>query len=198
MTPGFRRIKISGKCMRQRFQPCTKEYILNVCGGRCCKHSSGGKALVHPKDRNKAVANGGTLTKEGFLVYGADGLCPFQTSDGLCRVHDKGKPAACNFSPFTINKKGLFIVKNRNRLLKCYGGDGAVPAYEAHRFSLNFIFGEQRAGKIAASAAAGADEIWSEVSEDIWERLQYEFVTRNAARVVPERKNRKSMQPSLQ
>lgn len=150
-------ITVSGKMLRQKFHSCDAEYTSGVCNGRCCEGSDGISVIVHPSETKRIEALGATV-QDGYMVADDRGLCPFKTSGGQCKHHGD-KPMGCKASPFTFTDSGLLVVRNRYRLLRCYNCEGAEPAYVAHRWSLEQIFGAAEAERIGREAAEGSDRI---------------------------------------
>ena len=165
-------ITVSGKQLRQRFQPCVPDYIKSTCKGRCCESSNGGiRVVIHPTETDRITRLGGAVGPDGYLAPDARGLCPFKSDDGLCGIHAE-KPLGCRASPFTLAPGGrTLVVRNRYRLLGCYRGDGAVPAYEAHGQSLAAILGAEQAARVAAAAAAGDDAIPATIERGVYTML---------------------------
>lgn len=154
-------VRISVACMRQRFNGCDPDYIRDVCHASCCRSSiapGGALVTVHPSEEENLkrypieVING--------LIVPQDGRCPFQSKKThLCRIHDTGdKPFGCIASPFTLNKNGTLIVRNRYRALKCYEDGRKIPAYIAFRASLVLLFGEADTDRITRYLDAGNEE----------------------------------------
>lgn len=156
-------IKISSAMLRQEFQPCTEDFIKDVCKGRCCEGSDGISVVIHHTEEEHIKSLGAEI-EDGFILPDERGLCPFKADSGFCEIHDKGKPFGCAASPFTISPGGTLIVRNRYRLLKCYKSEGAVPAYAVHRWSLDQIFGETESQGIVESVEAGEKEIQANIS----------------------------------
>lgn len=154
-------IKVSAAMLRQRFQVCEPGYITGVCRGRCCESVDGLRVTVHPTEAEKYRAKGAEI-EGGFFRAAPDGRCPFKSPDGLCLTH-ADKPLGCRFSPFTLNGNDTLIVRNRYRCLGCYAGDGALPAYRAHRWSLVQIVGEAEADRITDHLEAGGGDITVEI-----------------------------------
>ena len=157
-------VAVSGTMLRQRFHPCEEGYIKAVCRGRCCQGTGKILVTVHPTEQGYIERMGATV-QDGFIVADARGLCPFKTDGGLCSIHGDHKPFGCRASPFTLTHKGTLIIRNRYRLLRCYGSDGSVPAYEAHLWSLGQIFGRPEAARIAQEAREGAPIIWADMPD---------------------------------
>lgn len=151
-------VKVSGPMLRQMFHPCESNYISGTCHGRCCEGSDGIMVTIHPSEQARVEALGATV-KDGFIVADSRGLCPFKTDQGFCGIHGPDKPFGCKASPFTLNKTDLLVVRNRYRLLRCYNCEASMPAYKAHRWSLEQIFGTEEAGRITGLAEAGKDQI---------------------------------------
>ena len=172
---------VSGKQLRQLFHPCSEEYVRDVCRSRCCESSDGVSIAVHPTERGRIERLGGTV-ENGYLVADSRGLCPFKTDEGRCRVHEN-KPLGCKASPFTFSDSGRVVVRNRYRRLRCFKCDGAVPAYEAHAWSLAAIFGPEEAGRIAAAARDGADDIAADMPESSARILADNHALRNGKKV---------------
>lgn len=160
-------VKVSAASARQMFHPCEPDYIRDVCHAACgCRGSSsepakrlGGICVTVHDSETDHIANLGATVLNGFILPDDRGMCPFNDKDGLCGIHDKGKPFGCAASPFTLNDNDTLIVRNRYRLLKCYKDDGAVPAYVAHRASLDRIFGADEAARIARHLDDGGDDL---------------------------------------
>lgn len=159
MKPRAVAVKISRAMLLQRFHPCEQDFVRTVCGGRCCVRSAGGiMVTVHPSEQARFEAKGARI-EAGFIQPDARGKCPFQTDDGMCSTH-ADKPFGCRASPFTLSPAGTLIVRNRYRMLKCFGCPGSVPAYRAHAWSLQQIFGQEEAARIARHL----DEGWGDFS----------------------------------
>ncbi len=154
--------------LRQLFHPCTPDFIATVCHARCCESSTsetGVMITIHATEKSKIESLGGRVNDAGFLS--ANPLtkkCPFKTGADLCGLHGKPeKPFGCIASPFTLNARDSLIVRNRYRCLKCYRAPGAIPAYKAHRASLDKIFGAATAEKICAHLDAGGGDTLAEM-----------------------------------
>ena len=142
-------VKISVACLNQKFNPCEPSFVENVCKGRCCESTKGISVIVHPHEQERIAALGADV-KNGYIVADERNLCPFKTDSGQCSIHTQ-KPFGCRASPFTLNSNGTLIVRNRYRRLKCYKSPHkALPAYEAHYWSLCQIFGNDTADEIIA------------------------------------------------
>jgi DNA modification methylase len=152
-------VRVSAPMLKQMFHPCDQDYVQSVCRGRCCERSSGGiMVTVHNSERATIAAQGGIFDGK-FLAADARGLCQFKTPTHRCSIHATGQPFGCTASPFTLNDNDLLIVRNRYRLLTCYEAEGALPAYVAHRRSLDAIFGAEEAERIVGCIDAGEKEI---------------------------------------
>lgn len=155
-------VRISVPMLKQRFQPCEPVFIREVCHGRCCEGTDGILVTVHPTEEDRVLRLGGAITA-GRLEPAENGLCPFKDSArGLCTIHDQ-KPFGCAASPFTLNEHGTLVVRNCYRLLRCYNTEAAVPAYQAHRWSLNQIFGKEEVDRIVEEVEAGAEEVFAKI-----------------------------------
>lgn len=157
-TGGTVTIKVSGPMLRQMFHPCIPDYIKANCNGRCCQGTGRIMVTIHPSETAR-IESLGAKVSGGFIVADERGLCPFKTEEGFCKIHGDDKPFGCKSSPFTLNENGTLIVRNRYRLLKCGKGDGRIPAYKAHRWSLAQIFGQPEADRIADKCESGVDAI---------------------------------------
>jgi hypothetical protein len=143
---GNPKIKISRASLLQKFHPCTLNYIENVCLGSCCQGSNGLKVVVGANEAPQ-IENLGGQVSENYIVADERGLCPFKDDKGTCKIHDL-KPFGCKASPFVLTSQDTLIVRNRYRLLRCYDCEGSIPAYQAHKWSLEQIFGEEGYKKI--------------------------------------------------
>ena len=124
---------------------------------------------VHPSEQEWIERLGGKI-ENGLLVTGKK--CPFKTSEDLCSIHTT-KPFGCIASPFTLNANDTLIVRNRYRMLRCYRAkEGKVPAYEAHRGSLNMLLGVEEASRIIDTIKITNQDLMSDVSEDVYYKLK--------------------------
>lgn len=148
------------------FTPCGPLCIAhNGCDGRCCDAPSfkpaGAIVAVATRETERIASLGGTV--ENGLLQCAGG-CPFKTHEGLCSIHDRGKPFGCIASPFTVNANGTLVIRNRYKLLPCYKGAGGpmgiyrLPAYIAFYPSLVAIFGERVAKTIRSKLEQGSED----------------------------------------
>jgi hypothetical protein len=156
-------VKVSAANARQRFHGCTPDYIRSVCHGACCRSTTsptGTLITIHPNEQAAVEAAGGTV-RDNLLVP-VNRRCPFQ-HDGLCGLHGQdAKPFGCIASPFTLNRSGTLVVRNRYRRLRCYRDDRdgpAPPAYRAFRASLDLIFGPTVAQQLVDHLDAGGGDI---------------------------------------
>jgi hypothetical protein len=157
-------IIVSGAMLRQMFHPCEANFITGTCRGRCCESSGGIMVAVHATEQAAIEAKGATV-QNGFIVADSRGLCPFKTDDGFCGIHGREKPFGCQASPFTLNDNGTLIVRNRYRALKCYACEGALPAYQAHAWSLEAVLGKAEAERVSLLAAQGAEQIHATIAQ---------------------------------
>lgn len=149
-------VNVSVPMLKQKFQPCTADYIKDTCVGRCCEGTGGIMVTIH-KTEEARIKSLGADVKDGMIVPD-NGLCPFKTPEGLCSIHGDQKPFGCKASPFTLNANGTLIIRNRYRCMKCYDTDDAVPAYEAHKWSLEQIFGVAETAYIISTIKGGEEK----------------------------------------
>ncbi|GAB3467179.1 hypothetical protein [Actinophytocola sediminis] len=168
-------VKVSAVLARQRFHGCTPDYIRQVCHGACCRSTTsptGTLITIHPSEQAAVEVAGGTVRDN--LLVSANKRCPFQ-QDGLCGLHgDEAKPFGCIASPFTLNRGGTLVVRNRYRRLRCYRDDRdgpAPPAYRAFRASLNLIFGPAVAQQLVDHLDAGGGDIRLPARADAYRKL---------------------------
>ena len=153
-------IKISIKTMKQLFHPCTTEYILNTCHGRCC-HSSAGKTpsmiIIHPAENEYIESKGGIISDQ--ILELKDGICPFKGKEGkLCTLHPS-KPLACSYHPFKLNKNNTLIVMRKYNAMICYAcKEEKIPVYEAHKWCLIQMFGTKEAERIIEEIKKGKNK----------------------------------------
>lgn len=81
------------------------------------------------------------------------------------------KPFGCIASPFTLNKQGTLIVRNRYRLLKCYGDEPTEPAYRVFRQSLDMLFGNEEATRLCEHLDNGGGDITGYMHRTAYEML---------------------------
>lgn len=171
-------VKVSAAMARILFTECGPACIeQNGCKGNCCK--SPGKpggcfVTVHP-DEQKHVEKAGATVENGMIKV-ADGQrgCPFQNADGLCGVHGtKAKPFGCIASPFTLNRKGTLIIRQRYTVLPCHIGPGKdkQPAYRVFRSSLDLIFGKKETDRITQKLDGGSGDFTATMSREIYNKL---------------------------
>lgn len=175
-------IKISAKMARQGFHECEAGYIKDVCHGACCRHSTRG-AVVHVLDSEREALSDVQIDAAGMLVP-VNGRCPFQTKDELCGLHGrKEKPFGCQASPFTINKTGTLIIRNRYRMFKCYK-DGGKPAYQAFSQSLVAIFGPDEAERIKTHLDGGGGDITANAPKWIHDAMMQKNATSKPVKTI--------------
>lgn len=157
------KVRVSAACARLPFIECGPACIAAGCNGNCCDAPSkpgGCLVTIHPAEAPRIEARGGVV-REGLLQPRPGTLgCPFKR-DGLCSLHGTpDKPFGCIASPFTLNRAGTLIVRNRYKMLPCYRLDGPKrPAYQTFRSSLDLIFGRTVARRIAAHLDAGGGDV---------------------------------------
>lgn len=141
-------IRISAAMARQKFHGCESGYIRDICHASCCLSSvdpSGVLIAIHPREQRAIEVRGGMVVN-GLLQPRGD-RCPFHGDGLLCSLHGTtDKPFGCVLSPFTINASGTLIIRNRYRLLKCYGQGRA--AYQVFFPSLVLLFGPEGAARV--------------------------------------------------
>ena len=163
-------VRVSRSMLLQNFHPCESGFITGTCRGRCCESSEGILVTVHPSEVEQ-IESLGAKVKDGFIVPDHRNLCPFKTDDGFCGIHGEEKPFGCKASPFTLNKNGTLIVRNRYRLLKCYECHNSVPAYKAHRWSLEQIFGVAETERIVGLMESGEGDFEAYVDQYRYDML---------------------------
>lgn len=163
-------VKISAAFARQEFAGCSPDYIRDVCHARCCDAPSsptGTKITIHPTEEPRIIALG--VAVEDGMLQPRDGerVCPFKSAEThLCALHEsEEKPFGCVASPFTLNRNGTLIVRNRYRQLKCYKDGDRIPAYRAFSASLELIFGPEEAARITAHLDAGGGDMEATIPE---------------------------------
>ena len=153
-------VKVSEKMARLLFHGCDEDYVENVCHSSCCDSTtseSGTLITIHPAEQEKIEKHGGVVV--GGMLQPINRKCPFKDGRSLCMLHNTdAKPFGCIASPFTLNDNSTLIVRNRYRLLKCYG-DGGKPAYVVFRTSLDLIFGKIEAERICVHLDSGGGDI---------------------------------------
>jgi hypothetical protein len=170
------KVKVSNKMAKLKFAGCDPEYIKNVCKASCCQSSvskTGTMITIHPEEQDNIIGKYGVKI-ENNLLQPKDGQkrCPFKTNDNLCGIHYSGdKPFGCIASPFTLNKSGTLIVRNRYKLLKCYDDGNKIPAYIAFRASLDLIFGESEAERLCNELSNTSDDVYASMSEENYNKL---------------------------
>lgn len=177
-VPATRPVKVSAAFARLLFHPCAPDYISQVCHGRCCER--GGVAVliaVTPRE-TIAVEKLGATVKDGMIQAKAfDHKCYFKTTTHLCALHHTPeKPLGCIASPFTLHKSGdTLIVRYRYTSLVCHNEDrmgGSLPAYQAHRGSLDAIFGAQESARICTHFDNGGGDIIAQMPLEVYQTLR--------------------------
>lgn len=172
---GPRRVKVSAASARLRFHGCDPDYIRDVCHASCCQSStapSGIMVTIHPSEQ-AAIEARGAVVRDGLLQpREGEKRCPFKTSADLCGLHGTSdKPFGCIASPFTLNRNGTLIVRNRYKSLKCYDDGPRLPAYKAFRASLDLIFGPAEAARVCDHLDAGGGDIAATIGPDAYRLL---------------------------
>lgn len=172
-------VKISIKSLKQKFHPCEIDYIKNTCHGRCCEGSNGLMITIH--DNELVKYSDKVKIENNFIVdEKGTGLCPFKKNH-LCSIH-KNKPFGCKTSPFTLTKKNTLIIRNRYRSLRCYNRENSVPAYIAHKWSLEQIFGKKETNNIIKKIEGGCEEIYSKIPQSKIKMMLDNDVSKNKNR----------------
>jgi len=168
-------IKISAASANLIFKGCSPDYIKDVCHASCCDSSTsptGTMITINPAEQKKIEKRGGVVIDGLLQPREGERKCPFKSADHLCSIHfTPDKPFGCIASPFTLNKNGTLIVRNRYKLLKCYKEEGGVPAYQAFRASLDLIFGKVEAERICQHLAAGGGDIPAQIKREVYNTL---------------------------
>ncbi|KKN60697.1 hypothetical protein LCGC14_0528960 [marine sediment metagenome] len=170
---GTTSVKVSAASARLKFNGCEPNYIRDVCKAACCRSSvdpSGIIVTIHPSERLQVIAHGAKV-KKGHLVS-VNKQCPFQEENHLCGLHNTpDKPFGCIASPFTLNKNGTLIIRNRYKLLVCYNDGPKLPAYVAFRASLDLMFGKKEAARIVRHLNSGGGDIIAYMPTDAYMKL---------------------------
>lgn len=178
-------VKVSAANLRQLFHPCTPEFIRDVCHAHCCESSTsstGTMIAVGADEQPRLEAMGATVVDGLIQPQAGCRKCPFKDAANLCTLHaTDAKPWGCIASPFTLNKHGTLIVRNRYRVLRCFKAPGSVPAYLAHAASLRLIFGSTEAARITAHLDAGGADTMATMPADSYARLQANTATHTRA-----------------
>jgi hypothetical protein len=169
-------IKVSAKMARIAFTECGPTCIAqNGCKGNCCISASkpgGCFVTVHP-DEQQRVEAAGAVVRDGMIVPspGTRG-CPFHVG-GLCALFNKpARPFGCIASPFTLNRKGTMIVRNRYTVLPCHLGPGAKqPAYKTFRTSLVLLLGEQETVRLTQHFDNGGGDCSATMPRATYDKL---------------------------
>lgn len=166
------RVKISYKYLKQLFVPCDVLYIKNECRASCCESSLKDRIVVSIlNSEKKYIESLGGVVSDGMLEV-VNGKCPFKNNIDSCSLHEKKKPFGCVVSPFNLNKNNILIVRNRYRMFRCYRDCSIkkVFVYEAHRKSLELLFGEVGFLQIKAKMEFGKD-FYMSMDDVVYERL---------------------------
>lgn len=163
-------VKISAASARQEFAGCRPDYIRDVCHARCCDAPSspvGTMITIHPTEEPRIVALGGTVIDGMLQPREGERVCMFRDDAYLCTLHeDEDKPFGCVASPFTLNRNGTLIVRNRYRQLVCFKDGDRIPAYRAFSDSLDLIFGTEEAARITAHLDSGGGDLIVPIAAD--------------------------------
>jgi len=174
-APDTVRVKVSAKMARLKFNGCDPDYIRDVCHASCCQsstHPTGTLITVHPTETAAMEARGATVLDGMLQPNPGEKKCPFKTGEHLCGLHfTPDKPFGCIASPFTLNKNGTLIVRNRYTKLKCYKDGNQIPAYKAFRASLDLIFGAEEAARICDHLDNGGGDLFAHMARDVHDKL---------------------------
>lgn len=178
-------VKVSNKMANLPFNGCDPEYIKNVCHASCCQSSKMGTMItIHPTEEINLMYKYNVKIENGFLqpTNKMCKKCPFKTDEHLCNLHGTDdKPFGCIASPFTLNKNGTLIVRNRYKLLKCYNDGKKIPAYQAFRGSLVHLFGEEEAERLTYFLGRTTEDIYSPMNFQTYNMLlQNDEIKKNA------------------
>jgi hypothetical protein len=184
---GRKTVKVSAAMARLPFHGCDQTYIRDVCHASCCQsatHPSGIRVAIHPSEEQAIKERGGVVV--AGMLQPIDKRCPFKVKEAeLCSLHfTADKPFGCVASPFTLNRNGTLIVRNRYKMLKCYDDGPRLPAYVAFRASLDLIFGKDEAERICAHLQAGGGDLLAEMDEATYSRLADNAATRRGERAT--------------
>lgn len=169
----FVNVKVSAAMLRTPFVECEPNYITNKCHSSCCQSSTkkdGTLITIHPSEEERIKARGGIVVNG--LLQAVNGKCPFKGGNHLCQLHfTPDKPFGCIASPFTLNKNGTLIVRNRYKMLKCFRDGGDVPAYVNFRPSLDLIFGKNEADRICKALDEGTGDFYAKMPKEAYSIL---------------------------
>lgn len=170
-----RRVRISAKSARLKFNGCEPEFIRTVCHGRCCEAPSSKPGIlvtIDAAEKPRLEALGARVV--GGLLQPApeQRLCPFKTSVHLCGLHETpDKPFICIVGPFHLNANNTLIVRNRYKLLKCYNTGPRLPAYKAFHSSLVTLFGAEGAATITTHLDSGGGDLVMQMPAESYRML---------------------------
>lgn len=138
---------------------------------------------ILPSEELEIKAAGGRVANGLLQSNPQTKKCPFKTPQDLCGIHfTDHKPFGCIASPFTLNKSGTLIVRNRYKLLKCYKDGARLPAYKAFRASLDLIFGAAEAERICNHLERGGGDIYAEIPDANRDKLLHNDRTKTMAK----------------
>lgn len=166
------KVKISGACITKRFN-CTKEYIRNVCHGKCCTGSNKVLISLLPNEELFEQRIGNRVKEHKLQPNSETKKCPHLKRCGFCSIHfTKHKPFGCIVSPFTINKNNTIVIRYRYMVMKCCGS--GEPSYKTFRKSLVTLFGEEKTDKITEYYENGnTDDMFIDIDDAIVNRMRY-------------------------
>lgn len=195
------KITISAKNARLEFQGCSEDYIKNVCHGRCCWTTIGGKTTTsiyaEPDQRVEIIKRGGVFGSDGVIKTGSDGKCIFQEKCGTCKIHPQRsesgvevKPRSCYISPWILTPSNKLIIRNRYRLLRCFKADPKLPAYIAFASGLRMAFGDVVYAAIKKHFDSGGGDFEADMPQerfDLIKRVMHNWHEVGQGVVVPEK-----------
>ena len=161
--------------MGKYFHPCSINFICNVCHAGCGLHRAKEGAAVFASDEEvlRYKEMGIEFNEENRLYDEKTHHCPFETEEGLCKMHISGKPLSCTLSPFTLNNNGTLVIGYRYYNLKCYRvKEGKIPVYEAHKASLVAMFGETETDRIIAHIKGSpGEDFYAEMKDEVFDYI---------------------------
>lgn len=175
---------------RLEFNGCDPDYIRDVCHATCCESSTNPLGIIvtiHPTEQADIEALGGVVIDGLLQPKTGCKKCPFKDEQNLCGIHHSGKkPFGCIASPFTLNKQGTLIVRNRYKMLKCYRDGRRLPAYKAFRASLDLILGYEQAQELNNHLDAGGGDLLFQIDDVTHKMLVENDAIKHAATKKPE------------
>jgi len=157
--------------MRLPFHGCTPTYIHTICMGNCCQSSvnpNGILVVIHPFEQARLLEQYPKVKIKNNHLVAYNKRCPFKSSINLCTLHNTNyKPFGCITSPFTLNKSGTLIVRNRYKLLRCYKQKPLLQAYIAFSQSLQLILGKKSARALTVHLKKNKGDYYTTIDRKI-------------------------------